>query len=98
MKVHRVNEIAREHNLPERKTADKTKAKLQKVKIEMNSVSGKGGKEAYKRKGDEIEERPFDWPSPSQSQSQGENIVLKTVSSSHSAYNINLSSRCRAIY
>lgn len=78
MSLETLNELAREHNMEERKSVKKTKANLQKVKSEMNSISGKKGKENYKRKREEIEERQFDWPSPSQSQSQsqGENILF----------------------
>ena len=78
MSLEVLNELAREYNMEERKSVKKTKINLQKVKSEMNAISGKKGKETYKRKREEIEERQFDWPSPSQSQSQsqGENILF----------------------
>ena len=78
MSLEVLNELAREHNMEERKSVKKVKANLQKVKSEMNSISGKKGKETYKRKREEVEDRQFEWPSPSQSQSQsqGENMLF----------------------
>ena len=77
MHLNKLNEVAQEHNLPERNSIEKNKKALQEVKLELNSVSGKKGPETYKRRRDEIEDREFPWPSPSQSpsqsQSQGEN-------------------------
>ena len=77
MDLNKLNEVAHEHNLPERRSIEKNKRALQEVKSELNSVSGKKGPETYKRKREEIENRDFNWPSPSQSpsqsQSQGEN-------------------------
>ena len=77
MDLNKLNEVAQEHNLPERRSIEKSKKALQEVKSELNSVSGKKGPETYKRKREEIENRDFNWPSPSQSpsqsQSQGEN-------------------------
>ena len=75
MQLSQLNEVAKDHNLPERSSILKNKRELQKVKAELNSVSGKKGKESYKRRRSEIEEREYEWPSPSQSpcQSQGEN-------------------------
>ena len=71
MKLEDVNQVARAHGLEERKSVNKTKLKVQEMKTELRAVDGKKGKKAFKRKREEIEERPFDWPSPSQSQSQG---------------------------
>ena len=75
MQLDQLNEVAKDHNLPERSSILKNKRALQKVKAELNSVSGKKGPETYKRRREEIEDREFIWPSPSQSQSQsqGEN-------------------------
>ena len=72
MKLDRVNEVACNHGLVERKTIDRTKENLKKMKLDFNRIDGKLGQTEIKRKREHLEESPFDWPSQSQSQPQAE--------------------------
>ena len=76
MTTEKLNKVARDHGLEERKSVDKTKIKMQELNTELRRVDGKKGKKQFKRKRDEIEDRDFDWASPSQSQSQGKASCL----------------------
>ena len=77
MNTQKLNKVARDHGLEERKSVDKTKIKMQELNTELRRVDGKKGRQQFKRKRDEIEDRDFDWASPSQSQSQGKNLLLR---------------------
>ena len=76
MNTQKLNKVARDHGLEERKSVDKTKIKMQELNTELRRVDGKKGRQQFKRKRDEIEDRDFDWASPSQSQSQGKAYCL----------------------
>ena len=50
MKLEDVNQVARAHNLEERKSVNKTKLKLQELKTELRAINGKKGKKTFKQK------------------------------------------------